>query len=253
MSLDVEERENHDWGWNRDFDKWRVPWWRKRPQLGWRGSQGVHKDIPTWPLEGSKRSTPSEREGKGVESFFFHPRTRLVQLGTSRPDLIDAGWAKFAGMFGEPHERVLEELKRNEKKPLHEDFSEKDWSSFRYIGVIDGAGMTIRFIEALLTNSVPVKHTSPFLEWYYDLVEPMRDYVNVSYSFSDLVEKLEWLNANPEEARRIAEQGTKRAAEFYKPERVLCDLARVLIGLAARLDFEVTVQPGMLAHPVGKW
>ena len=87
MSLDVVERENHDWGWNRDFDKWRVPWWRKRPQLGWRGSQGVHKDIPTWPLEGSKRSTPSEREGKGVESFFFHPRTRLVQLGKSRPDL----------------------------------------------------------------------------------------------------------------------------------------------------------------------
>ena len=29
---------------------------------------------------------------------------------------------------------------------------------------------------------------------------------------------------------------------FYKPERVLCDLARVLIGLAARLDYEV--RPG---------
>ena len=39
MSLDVVEREYHDWGSSRDFDKWTVPWGKKRPQLAWRGSQ----------------------------------------------------------------------------------------------------------------------------------------------------------------------------------------------------------------------
>lgn len=61
----------------------------------------------------------------------------------------------------------------------------------------------------LLSGSPVLKFESEagFKQWYYPRLKPWENFVPVASDGSDLVEKLEWLRANPAQAQAIGENG----------------------------------------------
>ena len=53
-------------------------------------------------------------------------------------------------------------------------------------------------------------------QWFYDRLEPWVHYVPIKRDISDLEEKVNWLKANDDKARQIAEQGTLYAKNYLK-------------------------------------
>ena len=121
---------------------------------------------------------------------------------------------------------------------LQQDFKgymwEPEWQKYQSIAVVDGIGMSIRYAGVLLTNSVAVKQTSPFYEYFYRWLTPMEDFVPVEYSLKDLPAQVEWLQRHPAEARRIAESSSRRMQALYTLDEMMCYLARLLEGVRAQ-------------------
>ena len=59
----------------------------------------------------------------------------------------------------------------------------------------------------LLSGSCVIKVESDFKQWYYDRLEPWLNYVPVLSDFSDLSEKIQYLEKHPDEAEIIANAG----------------------------------------------
>jgi hypothetical protein len=53
----------------------------------------------------------------------------------------------------------------------------------------------------------------------------------------DLVDKVKWLQDNPEKAKQIAYEGSKFMQEIYRTEEVLCYTARVLKNYSQLLGY----------------
>lgn len=63
-------------------------------------------------------------------------------------------------------------------------------------------------------GSVLLKHESPYYEWFYADIEPMIHYIPFKSDLSDLLDRLNWAEAHPEEAQAIADRGM---GYFYAP------------------------------------
>ena len=57
-------------------------------------------------------------------------------------------------------------------------------------------------------NSVVLKTDSPFMQWYFDKLKPWIHYVPLSRDLSDLMEKIDWINAHDSECERISHEAT---------------------------------------------
>ena len=73
----------------------------------------------------------------------------------------------------------------------------------------------------LFSNSVVIKHEEGYLQWFSSALEPWKHYEPVKKDFSDVKEKVVWLEQHDDEARRIAEQGTAFAREILSQDRTL--------------------------------
>jgi hypothetical protein len=85
-----------------------------------------------------------------------------------------------------------------------------DFAKYRYTIDIDGnSNAWSSLFRKLLTGSPVLKVASPhgFRQWYYDALEPMKNFVPVAADLSDLVEKAEWLQKNPESSEKIGQAG----------------------------------------------
>ena len=63
-----------------------------------------------------------------------------------------------------------------------------------------------------------LKYFETGVPWLHGALVPWRDYVPVKSDLSDLVERLEWLRANDEAARAIAESGRRAVAQHVSSE-----------------------------------
>jgi len=224
LNIDEAEHENRDMSTkNEDFDTWLFPWDTKADKMIWRGS----------PNGGDMRPY----------NWRYFPRNKLVALGHKHPEQIDAGYSEM---------QVMNQFMTEQIKHLQADFKgymwEPEWQKAKYIAVVDGIGMSIRYAGVMMTNSVPVKHDSPYKEFFYDWVKPMEHYVPFNYSMADLVDKVKWLQANPATAKKIAYDGSVFMRKIYRTQEVICYMARVLDGFSKLLDYEVVPDARFEAH-----
>ncbi len=104
---------------------------------------------------------------------------------------------------GEPH-RV-----QGETIPLQRH------ADFKYIFVMDGCCIASSHQWVFASGSVPLILTHPSNDWWFRrYATPMVHYVPLAYDLSDLTSKLDWLIANDDEARKIAENA-KKFADYY--------------------------------------
>lgn len=180
----------------------RFPWPAKEPLAFWRGaSTGGRFEKPTW------RQIP---------------RARLVAVSLSRPDLVDARFVSLAQGADQNSDLAVEGFLGTRVSPIES-------LRYRYLVDADGNGSSwSRMVWLLRSNSLLLKQKSPYLQWYYPLLEPGRHYVETAPDFSDLASLVEWARQNDEEARSIAEAGSRFARERLSRPRAFSYLAAVL-------------------------
>ncbi|KAL7540603.1 hypothetical protein ACHAXR_010245, partial [Thalassiosira sp. AJA248-18] len=66
-------------------------------------------------------------------------------------------------------------------------------------------------IEKLALPGVLFHHVTPTKDYFHDFLVPWKHYIPIKEDLSDLREKYEWAENNPDQAKRIAEAGTEFA------------------------------------------
>ena len=171
-----------------------VPWRDRRPVAMWRGgTTGVKK---------------SQKEWRSLE------RIRLCEAARRScvPELFDVGLSSIV-QFSDP--AVIKEI---EDSGFLANFIPSDtWQSYRYLIDIDGnSSPWSNLFQKLLTGSTVVKVESyrGIQQWYYDLLEPWKNYVPVSPDLGDLEDKVRWLSTHDHVAQSIGQAGLALAGQL---------------------------------------
>ena len=166
----------------REVDAQLVPWEQRVPVAFWRGAT-------TGQLRGDWSSLQ---------------RIRLCLTAQTAEHLIDAGATSIVGM---PPEMVRQAEAAGIRRPFVKPV---DFMKFKYQIDIDGnTSAWAGLFQKLYTASPVLKVDSPFgyRQWFYDALKPWVNYVPVAADLHDLIEKVEWLRAHDDQARRIGERG----------------------------------------------
>ncbi|KKL85261.1 hypothetical protein LCGC14_1956520, partial [marine sediment metagenome] len=119
------------------------------------------------------------------------------------------------------------------KKYLIENFELKEKSSpidqikYKYLLSIDGNAFSGSFFWQLFSNSVILKNSSDYLEWYYSGVKSDKHYLEFD-SDKDLIAKIHWLKDNDKKAKKISENANKFSNENLTNEATLAYIFKLL-------------------------
>jgi Glycosyl transferase family 90 len=163
-----------------------IPWDQRRPIGFWRGgTAGRPTDIAL-----------------GWRSL---PRVKLCEISLEHPDILDAGISHVGLMPNPDSEREL-----CDAGIIRPFIPAEEFTNFKYQVDIDGnTNSWPGLFQKLLTGGPVLKVESlyGYRQWYYDRLRPWTNYVPIAGNMSDLVEKIGWLRANDDMARRIGENG----------------------------------------------
>lgn len=100
----------------------------------------------------------------------------------------------------------------------------KEWSKFKYLIDIRGFGWTDR-VKYLLGMRRPLLLVDrPYREYYYDDLRPMVHFVPVKEDLSDLLDKINFLDENPDLYKFIVDNATRFVNEHFRKEIVRYEL-----------------------------
>ncbi|KAJ6536919.1 glycosyl transferase family 90-domain-containing protein [Mycena capillaripes] len=156
-------------------------------------------------------------------------RFKLVDIGRNNLDLMDVAITTFAEtLCGEECDReavVAEYSITGARQPRESLYH------YKYAIDVDGTTFSGRFLGLLRSGSLVFKSTI-FEEYFNSWLRPFEHYVPVLPDLSDLVQKIQWANSNPEEARLIQQRGLEVARRIITDDQNDCYLFGVLIEWA---------------------
>ncbi len=163
------------------------PWKSKYEKAFWRGAtSGGSFDLPEWP---------------------FFSRVRLVNESLKCPNETDARFSTLIQGAANNRE-FLAQLEL-----LGDAVSIEDSLKYKYLIDVDGNACTYsRFYWILRSQSVPLKHQSSFIQWYYKGLIPFEHYIPIKEDFSDLADQVKWARAHDNEVKKIA----RNSSDFAK-------------------------------------
>jgi hypothetical protein len=126
-------------------------------------------------------------------------RKRVVAMASAHPDHIEA-------YDTEPNYEVAINRYSDRFRTMEDQVA-----AYRYLIDIEGAGYSGRLKMLLHARRVVLVQDRPWREWFFDDIEPFRHYVPVARDLSDLVQRMEWLRANPRLESEIAAEGQRFA------------------------------------------
>ncbi|KAJ7113278.1 glycosyl transferase family 90-domain-containing protein [Mycena crocata] len=191
-----------------------IAWEDKKDQIYWRGM-----------------SNGGQINGSNFHSF---PRFRLVDLGREHPDLMDVAITTFAETLclGDcDRDAVIAEYNITGDGQAREDMYE-----YKYALDVDGTTFSGRYLGLLRSGSLVFKATV-FEEYFNGWLRPYEHYIPVLEDLSDLVEKIEWANENPDEARRIQQRGMQVAQNVVTDDQNDCYFFAVLLEWARLQEY----------------
>lgn len=110
----------------------------------------------------------------------------------------------------------------------------QDHTNYKYLIDVQGRGYSGR-TKTLMFSGRPLfiadRKWKEF--WYQDLV-PFEHYIPVKEDLSDLIERLDWAEANPEEVQKIAENAQSFAREKLTRKAALSYLTETIVRCANR-------------------
>ena len=180
------------------FNQQRPSWKERLPLAFWRGgTTGIRRSSSDW---------------KSL------PRVKLSEIAREHSSLIDA---KLSTVVQTMSQAEAEEVRGSGL--VAGPAAPEQFLKYKYQIDIDGnSNSWPGLIQKLLTGSPVLKVESPlgFRQWYYDKLEPGRNFVPVKADLSDLIDKIKWLNDNDREAEEIGSAGLLLAQSLSYEEEI---------------------------------
>ena len=235
-------------------DRSQYEWDNLIPRAVWRGSDypflneafSSHKPDAKQFMEKLMHSQDRQAAMRAmVDSPDIGPRLRTVLLSKLHPELIDARFYTWANIL-DPVVEVGKELGFEATQSM----SAKDFGKFKYHLDIGGGGGTTwsGVIPKLSMPGVLLHHETSMKDSYFDSLTPWVHYIPVSEDLHDLIDRIQWAEANPSHARQISDNASAWVREFRKLESLLRHNYQALaVPLAQALGSDALV-PFELAH-----
>ena len=103
-----------------------------------------------------------------------------------------------------------------------------DFMRYRYLIDVRGWGWTDR-VKLLLAMGRPLLLVDrPFREFYFDDLKPMVHFVPVKEDLSDMIEKIEYLDDNPDVVSSIVNNAREFTKEHFSKDAIINSLYRAL-------------------------
>ncbi|XP_075703373.1 protein O-glucosyltransferase 1 [Rhinoderma darwinii] len=213
----------------------------------WEGGPAVWPIYPTglgrWDLMREELARAAERwpwEKKNSKGYFRGSRTSperdpLILLSRESPNLVDAEYTKNQAWRSEKD--TLGRIPAKEV-PL------VDHCAFKYLFNFRGVAASFRLKHLFLCGSLVFHVGDEWQEFFYHRLEPWVHYVPVNQDLSDVRELLEFVKANDEEARRIAERGRQFVSEHLRMEDVSNYWRSLLTRYSPLLTYRVQQEKG---------
>ncbi|MFT6604849.1 MAG: hypothetical protein ACJA2X_000025 [Halocynthiibacter sp.] len=195
--------------WVRNND---VPWAARNSDLVWRGRL---TGVGLFSLDPMQKDNPLVRQ-------------RLRAAMHARGSRLDF---RFVSAITPIEEHIL-----SEAGYLTDVIKTTTWIGSKFAVDIDGFSNTWDniFHRFLMGNCVlKVESQAGFRQWYYDRLQPFKNYVPIKKDLSDLHEKIDWVLNNDERAQEIAQEG-KALAESLTWDAVAQETAQNLRNLAGK-------------------
>ncbi|NGX52984.1 MAG: hypothetical protein KR126chlam5_01291, partial [Candidatus Anoxychlamydiales bacterium] len=152
-------------------------------------------------------------------------RLKIVKLASHYPHLIDASFSNISQLSEENKKYLIENFEIKEK------ISPIEQIKYKYLLSIDGNAFPGSFFLQLFSNSVVLKNSSNYLEWYYSGVKSDRHYLEFD-SDKDLISKIHWLKDNDKKAKKISENANVFANENLTNEATLAYISKLFRKLS---------------------
>lgn len=143
------------------------------------------------------------------------PRLRLVKESLSNPDILDAAFTSRKCLLEKCPTLNCNDLKFSER------IQEADQIKYKYLIAVQGDSYPSSLHWQLYSNSLLLFVDTPYIEWYYSGIKPYVDYIPLKNDYSDLREKMIWLQENDALCEQIAKNGAEFSREQLSNERVI--------------------------------
>jgi len=183
-----------------------------KPLLNFNMDFNLKKDMAIW--RGS--STGNDMLYRDT-NLWKYSRLELPMISKKYPELLDAGFTNFVQYMVDRSERfrLLNLSKASKLDPVEQ-------SKYKYIVVADGNVATYGLFWALFSGSVILKQESDFIMYiedekdcHHEIIKEGVHYVSVKKDFSDLIEKIKWLQENQDIASSIARNSREYALKYF--------------------------------------
>ncbi|KAJ6485430.1 glycosyl transferase family 90-domain-containing protein [Mycena vitilis] len=163
------------------------------------------------------------------DNYHHFARFKLIDIARKHRDLMDVAITTFAETLcseGCNRDAVITEYNITGNGQPREDVY-----GYKYAMDVDGTTFSGRFLGLLRSGSLVFKSTI-FEEYFNDWVRPFEHFIPILPDLSDLLEKIEWANANPDEAHVIQQRGLEVARRVLTDDQNDCYFFHVLIEWA---------------------
>lgn len=103
---------------------------------------------------------------------------------------------------------------------MDKPISIQEQAKYKYLIDIQGYGWTDRLKILLQLGRVVLIQERAAKEWYFDELVPMKHYVPIKSDLSDLIDRIKWLEDNPDIYNKIARNMRDLADEIFDPSMV---------------------------------
>lgn len=193
------------------------PWPSKKATIFWRGT-------PTGEDETARITSRS----------WINPRHQLVQMSLNHPTWVDAEFTyTYRASDYQKNEQDLLPVSspaywRN-ILPVSQPVHPKDHLLYRYLIDIDGYSTCFsRTFWILLSNSVLLKQTTNYKQWFYQGLKPYIHFIPLKSDLSNLEEQYKWCLEHEQECRCISEEASQFALNYLSYEKNMGYLLRLL-------------------------
>jgi hypothetical protein len=170
------------------------------------------RDMVLW--RGSTTTNLVAIDGGRVDRLEAAPRVAMC-LALSECAAADAAimssWGPLEQHLGLTQAQVHAWLA--DRRILRPSIPMLDHAAYRLLIDIDGVASAWSFFEKLLLGACVLKVGSPFEQWFYEFLEPGRDYIPIKPDLSDLTETIAWCLRHPNDTRAVAERGQRVALQ----------------------------------------
>lgn len=156
-----------------------------------------------------------------LEKIVQLPRFNLLDFADKYPDLVDCVITNDCHLRNK--DVVSPDVKQwyNEKHVRTKKGVSSDYihhANYKYLLSFDGFGAAWGRIPSILATGSVLCCETNCEQWFYSWLDPYQNYIPVKKDLSNLPYIMAWLEADPERAKKIGENGRLLAERYLTPE-----------------------------------